>query len=121
MDEEKICEKCKYTLFQSANPVLCEQCAEKFFDTVKDYIKENPDNTIKIVAEETGVDAEYIKKWIKEGRIQFTSPEEAERRKKLEKLKKDYEELLQEEDKKKKTKEEDKPQNKQGRFHTKDR
>ncbi len=95
MPEEKICEKCQYQLFQQANPVLCEQCAEQFFVEVKQYIDENPDNSLAKVAQETGVEKEYIKKWIKQGRIEYASPEETEKRKKLENLKRDYDQLLQ--------------------------
>ncbi len=111
MFDEKLCEKCRHSLFQSANPVLCEQCAEKLFETVKDYINENPDNTLKQIEEATGVELKYIKKWIQQGRIQFTSPEESERRKKIEKLKHEYEKLIREEQEKKET-------DKTGRFHT---
>ena len=98
MADSKICDKCGYELFSSANPLLCEQCAEEFFTAVKDYIDENPDNTLDKVSEKTGVQKKYLKKWVREGRIQYSSPEEDERRKKLANLKKDYEKLLEKRD-----------------------
>ena len=115
MVDDKLCEKCKNQLFESANPVICEQCAERFFRDVKKYIDTNPDNSLKKVAEETGVDKHYIKKWIREGRIQYSSPEETERKRKLENLKRDYQKLLEEEEEKKKHRE-----SQQGRYHTRD-
>jgi len=96
--DPKFCEKCEHKLFSDANPVLCEQCAEKFFGTVKAYIEEHPDNSLNKVAEATGVEKKYLKKWIREGRIQYNSPEEAERKRKLENLKRDYKKLLDEEE-----------------------
>ena len=115
--DEKICEKCEYQLFKQANPVLCEQCAEKLFTEVKKYIDENPDNSLAKVAEETGVDKQYLKKWIREGRIEYSSPEETERRKKLENLKKDYNALI-----KRQEQEEQEEKNRQsgGKYHTRD-
>ncbi|ACB86236.1 hypothetical protein [Natranaerobius thermophilus] len=117
--DERFCEKCEQELFNAANPILCEQCAERFFDIVKDYIGENPENSLDKVVEETGVAKKYIKKWIRAGRIQYKSREEEERSKKLENFKRDYDKMVTEEKSREQTEANKKKDNK-GRYHTRD-
>jgi NMD protein affecting ribosome stability and mRNA decay len=51
---------------------VCNDCVKKeeaIFDMVRDYIKENPNKTVKEVAEECDVSVKRILKYIRDGRI----------------------------------------------------
>ncbi len=66
------CKKCG-RLFQAKDEtMLCSRCNESIDDDfvkVKDYIYDNPSSSLKDVAEGTGVPADSILKWIREGKI----------------------------------------------------
>lgn len=65
------CEECG-RLFSSSGPKVCPNCKkeeEEKFEIVKDYLWDNPNSTIKKVAEETGVERELIIKFMREGRL----------------------------------------------------
>ena len=112
--EEAICERCKHELFSQANPTLCESCAEQLFERVKDFIAENPNNSIKEIAEQTEVERKYIKKWIREGRLELTTPEAKKEREKVLNLQKQFADLKKAEQKESS----ESSQEKKGGFHT---
>lgn len=68
------CKKCN-KLFNFTGLPLCPQCNKEMedkFSDVKDYIRENPQSSIAIVAEENNVPVQQIKRWIREERLTFT-------------------------------------------------
>ncbi|UMZ74633.1 hypothetical protein [Natranaerofaba carboxydovora] len=92
-----LCEKCKNAFFAEANKEICERCAENMFEKVKEYIEENPSNTINQIISETGVEGKYIKKWIREGRLILNTPEGQREKEKADNFKKQAGKLLEEE------------------------
>ena len=94
---EMICEKCKNPFFASANERLCESCAEQMFDKVKEYIEENPNNSIKQIIADTGVEGKYIKKWIRERRLLLDTPEAKRELERFSNFQQEAEKLIKEE------------------------
>ena len=92
-----LCEKCKNAFFADANKELCERCAENMFEKVKEYVAENPDNTINQIVTETGVERKYIKRWIREGRLILHTPEGQKEKEKADSFKKQADKLIKEE------------------------
>lgn len=67
----KYCEICGKPLPLSYRDSLCPNCKEQqLFSKVKDYIREN-DVTEYQVAAHFHIPLQYVKKWIKEGRIEY--------------------------------------------------
>ncbi len=65
------CRECG-KLFSSAGQKVCPDCRqseEKKFELVKDYLWDNPNSTVKKVAEETGVEEDIIIKFMREDRL----------------------------------------------------
>ena len=50
----------------------CREEAEKKFQTVKEYIRENPKATIQEISDDNEVTTNQIRQWIREERLQFT-------------------------------------------------
>ncbi|MCK8826080.1 hypothetical protein [Fuchsiella alkaliacetigena] len=113
--EETLCERCKNELFSQANRKLCEKCAEQLFEKVKGFIAENPDNSIKEIAEQTEVEKKYIKKWIREGRLELMTPEAKKEREKALDFQKQFADLKETEQKEA---QEPSQEKEKGRFHT---
>lgn len=67
----KLCGK----MFEYAGSPLCAACNKQMEDKfmeVKEYIRENPSSSIALVAEDTGVAVQQLKRWIKEERLTFS-------------------------------------------------
>ena len=66
------CKKCN-RLFSATNGTsLCSRCSNEVddgFTKVREYIYDNPASSVKEVSLGTGVSAEAILKWIREGKI----------------------------------------------------
>ena len=65
------CKECG-KLFSSAGQKVCPDCRqseEEKFELVKDYLWDNPNSTVKKVAEDTGVEEEIIIKFVRENRL----------------------------------------------------
>ncbi|MDR0271719.1 MAG: flagellar protein [Clostridiales bacterium] len=66
------CPRCG-KLFHRTSSSICPPCVkdeEKIFDKVRDFVKENPDKSVKEVAEECEVTVKRIMQYVKDGRIQ---------------------------------------------------
>lgn len=66
------CQECG-KIFASAGQQVCPACKEsdeKKFKLVKDFLWDNPNSTIGVVSEATGVEEKVIIKFIKENRLQ---------------------------------------------------
>lgn len=65
------CKECG-KVFSSAGQRVCPDCRqseEEKFELVKNYLWDNPNSTVKKVAEETGVDEDIIIKFMREDRL----------------------------------------------------
>lgn len=71
----KPCKRCKRLFNYVTGPNICPSCRnemEKEFQIVKKYIEENPGSDIKKVSNECEVDANMIRQWVREERLQFS-------------------------------------------------
>lgn len=69
--DEKVCKRCKRKLHELYKEELCPECLEfEIFIEVKDYIRAN-DVKENDVAEHFGIPVSKVRRWIKEGRIQY--------------------------------------------------
>lgn len=71
----RICNGCKRMFQYIAGPNLCPKCRqreEEMFQTVKDYLRENPGANMHHVSEETNVSVSLIEKFLREGRLQVS-------------------------------------------------
>ena len=69
------CRKCGRVFNYIAGVPLCPSCREemeKKFQTVKEYIQNNKDTTIKTVAEACEVEESQIRQWVREERLVFS-------------------------------------------------
>ena len=69
------CSRCGRIFNYVAGQPICEACRkelEQDFQKVKDYIKENPNQGIKEVAEGCEVSEGQIKQWVREERLEFS-------------------------------------------------
>lgn len=69
------CQRCGKIFNYVAGQRICENCRkelEVMFQQVKDYIKENPNQGIKEVAEGCEVPENQIKQWVREERLEFS-------------------------------------------------
>lgn len=65
------CKECG-KLFSSAGQKVCSDCRqseEEKFELVKNYLWDNPNSTVKKVAEETGVEEDLIIKFMRDDRL----------------------------------------------------
>ena len=65
------CKECG-RLFSSAGQKVCPDCQqseEEKFELVKEYLWENPNSTVKKVADDTGVEEDLIIKFMREERL----------------------------------------------------
>ncbi|MFN2341154.1 MAG: flagellar protein [Halanaerobium sp.] len=65
------CKECG-KLFSSAGQKVCPDCRqseEEKFELVKNYLWDNPNSTVKKVAEDTGVEEDLIIKFMREDRL----------------------------------------------------
>lgn len=65
------CKECG-NVFASSGAKVCPDCRqseEEKFELVKEYLWENPNSTVKKVAEETGVKEDIIIKFMRENRL----------------------------------------------------
>ena len=68
------CRSCGRLFNYVSGPFVCPACREKLeekFQEVKKYIQENRGSTIAAVAEACEVDANQIRQWIREERLEF--------------------------------------------------
>ncbi len=68
------CKRCG-KVFQFSGSTLCPKCVrevDKQFDDVRNFLYDNPHSTLETVVEETKVNAQDIKRWLKEGRLILT-------------------------------------------------
>lgn len=71
----KTCRKCRRLFNYVMGPAVCPGCREALeadFQKVKKYIEENPNSNINKVARETEIDANQIREWVREERLQFS-------------------------------------------------
>jgi predicted amidophosphoribosyltransferase len=77
MSENKLnslrnCKKCGRLFSSVDGSALCSRCNDNVDDSftrVREYIYDNPTSSVKDVSHGTGVDADAILKWIREGKI----------------------------------------------------
>lgn len=75
-DNQKLCEICHRPLPLSYSRECCPRCREnKLFQEVKQYIRENTVNEHQ-VADHFNIPVRQVKKWIREGRIEYRTPKE---------------------------------------------
>lgn len=69
------CRRCRRLFNYLGGKNICPECVDELetaFVKVKDYIRENPSNTLQEVADANDVDVNQIKEWMKEGRLELT-------------------------------------------------
>jgi len=67
------CRKCK-KLFPRITDPICDTCKkgeEEIFNSVKEFLRDNPKSTVGEVAEATGVTAKKIFGYLRDGRIEI--------------------------------------------------
>ncbi len=73
--EVRNCAECGKMFNYIGGPPLCSMCIkelEEKFQTVKEYIYDNPRASINEVAEENKVSIRQIKRWVREERLAFS-------------------------------------------------
>jgi len=71
------CVRCK-RLFQRVKDPICDECKkkdDKLFDTVKEFLNENPSSTIMQISEATGASHRRIMQWLRDGRLELVEGE----------------------------------------------
>jgi flagellar operon protein (TIGR03826 family) len=73
--EMRNCPKCGKIFAYTAKPICksCEQKEEETFETIRDYMEQNPTCNLGELSEATGVSPKLITRFIREGRLQITS------------------------------------------------
>lgn len=69
------CRKCGRMFNYVSGAPICAACKEKLeekFQEVKSYVSEHKTATIPMISEECDVDANQIRKWIREERLEFS-------------------------------------------------
>ena len=51
---------------------ICRESAEKSFEKVRDYIRENPHANIQQISDECEVSVQQINQWVREERLEFS-------------------------------------------------
>ncbi len=75
----KYCRRCKKLFQVRINPMFCNDCMEYFdkcFETVKQYISDNPSANFAQVVEGTRIEEAILFDFIRSGRIEFTNPDQ---------------------------------------------
>ncbi|MDR1689847.1 MAG: MerR family transcriptional regulator [Clostridiales bacterium] len=74
MMEMRNCPKCKRVFNYISSPICpdCEKEEELVFDSVVDYVKNNPESNLAKVSQETGVSAKKLLRYVKEGRLEIS-------------------------------------------------
>lgn len=70
------CRRCN-KIFQYKGNKYCDSCIgemDQLFTKVRDYIYDNADANVIEVSQETGVEEEIILEFLREGRLELTSP-----------------------------------------------
>lgn len=70
----KNCRKCGKMFSYAFGPVICQECLseqEEVFQKAKKYVQDNPGCDIQELAENVEVEAQQIRQWIREERLQF--------------------------------------------------
>ena len=73
--EVKACKNCKSLFQYITGPQICSKCKtveEEMFQRVKEYLRENPGESMNIVSEETEVSVSLIEKFLRQGRLEVT-------------------------------------------------
>lgn len=73
--EVRNCRKCRRLFNYLGGINLCPVCKdelERSFLAVRDYIRDNPGSNLQEIGDETGVDVQQIRDWIKEGRLELS-------------------------------------------------
>ena len=68
------CRNCGNLFNYLSGPDICPSCrdkAEKRFQDVKEYIRNNPGATIQQISEDNEVSTNQIRQWVREERLQF--------------------------------------------------
>jgi len=68
----KNCQRCGKA-FTSSNPTICPECIEadsESFNAVRQFIKDNPLVSVDVVEAATGVPADQIREYLRQGRIE---------------------------------------------------
>lgn len=74
-NDEPHCEICNRSLPANSRDTICAFCTEQLlFSEVKDYIREN-DVTEYDVAQHFNIPIQQVKRWIREGRIEYKPKE----------------------------------------------
>lgn len=71
----KNCRKCGKMFNYAFGPIICPECtsaAEELFQTAKKYVQDNPGCDIQELAENVDCDANQVRQWIREERLQFS-------------------------------------------------
>ena len=71
----KNCRKCGRLFNYVAGPSICPICRdalEKKFQEVKKYVRENKGATLNEVVENCEVDAQQVRQWVREERLEFS-------------------------------------------------
>lgn len=71
----KNCRKCGKMFNYAFGPVICPDCIsaqETLFQEAKKYVQDNKGCDIQELAEHVGCDAQQIRQWIREERLQFS-------------------------------------------------
>ena len=66
------CPRCG-KLFVKIREPICDQCVkeeEQIFENVRDYVRDNPDQTIQVICDACNVKPGRILQYIKEGRLE---------------------------------------------------
>lgn len=71
----KNCRKCGKMFNYAFGPIICPDCIsaqEELFQKAKKYVQDNPGCDIQELSENVEVDANQIRQWIREERLQFS-------------------------------------------------
>ncbi|MCR4999607.1 MAG: flagellar protein [Lachnospiraceae bacterium] len=74
--EVKACRSCKRLFNYMSGPVICPACKdelEKKFYEVKEYIRENPKQGIKEIADACDTTTQQLQQWVREERLEFSA------------------------------------------------
>ena len=69
------CKSCGRLINYMGGAPLCTSCQKKLeekFQEVKEYLNENPNSSMNVIAEENNVSVKQIKQWVKEERLSLS-------------------------------------------------
>ncbi len=69
------CKKCGKLFNYVLGPIICQECMgeqEELFQKAKAYVQEHPGCDMQELSRECEVDAQQIRQWIREERLQFS-------------------------------------------------